>query len=104
MLLAGPSKAGKSFALIELCVATAEGRDWIGFTCAKGKALYVNLELDHAPCLHRFRYPLHTPDKTGVLGDIEPEETKAPWQRGSESNASRKEKLQIDAARSSRKP
>lgn len=66
MLLAGPSKAGKSFALIELCVAIAEGRDWIGFTCAKGKVLYVNLELDRASCLHRFR------DVYSALG-IEPE-------------------------------
>lgn len=28
MLIAGPSKAGKSFALIELCIAIAEGRKW----------------------------------------------------------------------------
>lgn len=55
MLLAGPSKAGKSFALIELCCAIAEGRNWLGFSCAKGKVLYVNLELDRASCLHRFK-------------------------------------------------
>lgn len=55
MLLAGPSKAGKSFALIELCIAIAEGRDWLGWPCAKGKVMYVNLELDRASCLHRFR-------------------------------------------------
>ena len=55
MLLAGPSKAGKSFALIELCVALAEGRRWFGWTCAQGRVLYVNLELDRASCLHRFR-------------------------------------------------
>lgn len=54
MLLAGPSKAGKSFALIELCIAIAEGRKWLGFDCAKGKVFYVNLELDKASCLHRF--------------------------------------------------
>lgn len=55
MLLAGPSKAGKSFALIELCCAIAEGREWLGWHCAKGRVLYVNLELDRASCLHRFR-------------------------------------------------
>lgn len=55
MLLAGPSKAGKSFALIELCVAIAEGLPWLGFGCARGRVLYVNLELDRASCLHRFR-------------------------------------------------
>ena len=55
MLLAGPSKAGKSYALIELCIAIAEKKKWLGFQCAQGKILYVNLELDRASCLHRFR-------------------------------------------------
>ena len=56
MLLAGPSKAGKSFALIELCIAIAEGIPWLGrFPCATGRVLYINLELDRASCLHRFR-------------------------------------------------
>ena len=56
MLLAGPSKAGKSFALIELCIAIAEGQPWLGqFRCAQGKVLYINLELDRASCLHRFK-------------------------------------------------
>lgn len=55
MLVAGPSKAGKSFALIELCCAIAEGRSWLGWQCSRGKILYVNLELDRASCLHRFK-------------------------------------------------
>ena len=55
MLLAGPSKAGKSFGLIELCCAIAEGRKWFSWYCAQGKVLYVNLELDPASCLHRFK-------------------------------------------------
>lgn len=55
MLLAGPSKAGKSYALIELCCAIAEGRKWLAWPCARGKVLYVNLELDRASCLHRFK-------------------------------------------------
>lgn len=55
MLLAGPSKAGKSFALIELCIAIAEGDKWFDWQCAKGRVLYVNLELDRASCLHRFK-------------------------------------------------
>ena len=54
LLLAGPSKAGKSYALIELCCAIAEGRDWLGWRCAQGQVMYVNLELDKASCLHRF--------------------------------------------------
>lgn len=55
MLVAGPSKAGKSFMLIELCCAIAEGRLWLSFPCAQGRVLYVNLELDRASCLHRFK-------------------------------------------------
>lgn len=55
MLLAGPSKAGKSFALIELCIAIAEGKKWMGFQCTQGEVYYINLELDSASCLHRFK-------------------------------------------------
>lgn len=55
MLLAGPSKAGKSYTLIELCIAIAEGKTWLQWECVKGKILYVNLELDRASCLHRFK-------------------------------------------------
>lgn len=55
MLLAGPSKAGKSFALIELCCAIAEGHKWFSWPCAQGRVMYVNLELDRASCLHRFK-------------------------------------------------
>lgn len=55
MLIAGPSKAGKSFALIELTIAIAEGRKWLSWQCSKGKVMYVNLELDRASCLHRFK-------------------------------------------------
>ena len=55
MLLAGPSKAGKSYSLIELCCAIAEGGPWLGFSCTQGRVLYVNLELDRPSCLHRFK-------------------------------------------------
>lgn len=55
LLLAGPSKAGKSFSLIELCCAIAEGRKWLNWDCSRGKVMYVNLELDRASCLHRFK-------------------------------------------------
>ncbi len=55
MLIAGPSKAGKSFSLIELSCAIAEGRTWIGWQCTKGRVMYVNLELDRPSCLHRFK-------------------------------------------------
>lgn len=55
MLLAGPSKAGKSFLLLELAICIAEGKPWLGFPVRQGKVLYVNLELDHASCLHRIK-------------------------------------------------
>ena len=54
MLISGPSKAGKSFLLMELCVAVAEGRKWIGRQCMQGRVLYINLELDKASCGNRF--------------------------------------------------
>ena len=55
MLIAGPSKAGKSFALIEMSIAIAEGKKWLGWECPQGRVLYVNLELDRPSALHRFR-------------------------------------------------
>lgn len=55
MLIAGPSKAGKSYALIELCCAIAEGEKWLEWNCTQGRVMYVNLELDRASCLHRFK-------------------------------------------------
>lgn len=55
MLIVGGSKTGKSFLQIELCISIAEGIPWLGWECAQGRILYVNLELDRASCLHRFR-------------------------------------------------
>lgn len=54
MIISGPSKAGKSFLLIELAICIAEGLEWLGHQCAKGKVLYVNLELDRNSCTRRF--------------------------------------------------
>lgn len=54
MIIAGPSKAGKSFLLMELCVCLAEGIPWLGFRTRKGKVLYVNLEIDPSSCIVRF--------------------------------------------------
>ena len=54
MLISGSSKAGKSFLLMELCIALAEGKPWLGFPCKKGRVLYVNLEIDPASCVNRF--------------------------------------------------
>ncbi|MBR3333287.1 MAG: AAA family ATPase [Clostridia bacterium] len=55
MLISGPSKAGKSFLLMNLAISMAEGVDWLGMKCRQGKVCYVNLELDSASCIHRFK-------------------------------------------------
>lgn len=54
MLLAGSSKAGKSFALMELAIAISTGGEWLGWRCTKGKVLYCNFELDEASARNRF--------------------------------------------------
>lgn len=53
MLISGSSKAGKSFLLIELAIALAEGRKWLGFQCKKTKVFYVNLEIAEKSCGNR---------------------------------------------------
>ena len=53
MLLSGPSKAGKSFAQIQLAYAIASGKKWFGFDCRKGPVLYINAELDQDSRVHR---------------------------------------------------
>ncbi len=55
LLLSGPSKAGKSYILLQLAMGVAEGKDWLGWPCARGRVLYVNLELDRPSCLHRLK-------------------------------------------------
>lgn len=54
LLISGPSKAGKSFLLMNLAVCFATGSKWLNKKCKQGKVLYVNLELDEASCYHRF--------------------------------------------------
>ena len=54
MMISGASKSGKSFLLIELAIALAEGTKWLGFQCRKSKVLYVNLEIDPRSLIYRF--------------------------------------------------
>lgn len=54
MIIASTSKAGKTFILMELAMAIAEGYKWLGHKCKQGKVLYVNMELDGASFFHRF--------------------------------------------------
>ncbi len=55
MLLTGPSKAGKSFFLIQLAIAISSGSEILGWRCRKGRVLYINLEVDGPSCDHRFQ-------------------------------------------------
>ena len=55
MIISAPSKAGKSFALMELAFAIAEGFKWFGSKCMQGKVLYINMEIDDPSCYQRFR-------------------------------------------------
>jgi len=53
MLVVGPSKAGKSFLMIELAIAVAQGWSWFGHLCQKGRVLLVNFEIQRPSMLHR---------------------------------------------------
>ena len=56
MLVSAASKAGKSFLLMQLAVAFAEGCPWMNvFEVQRGKVMYVNLEIDPASCKNRFK-------------------------------------------------
>ena len=54
MIVSGASKAGKSFLLMELAVATATGGEWIGLQCRRNPVLYINLEIDPSSARDRF--------------------------------------------------
>jgi hypothetical protein len=41
----GPSKAFKTWTLLDMCLAVATGTDWLGFNTAPGPVLYMNFEL-----------------------------------------------------------
>ncbi len=54
MMISGASKSGKSFLLMELAIALAEGTKWLRFQCKKSKVLYINLEIDRPSFINRF--------------------------------------------------
>lgn len=53
LLLAGASKSGKSFALIQLAAAAATGGMWLDFQCVRSRVLYVNLEIQEPQFMRR---------------------------------------------------
>ena len=54
MLLAGPSKAGKTGLLMELALALASGSMWFEFPCKRCHVLYIDLENDIRTSIDRF--------------------------------------------------
>jgi hypothetical protein len=48
LVLAGSSKAGKTWSLIDLALSVASGRQWWGFSTNKCPVLYVNFEIQPA--------------------------------------------------------
>lgn len=55
MILGAPSKAGKTFLMIELATAIAEGAKWLNWECNQGKVLYINFEVETASFLERIK-------------------------------------------------
>ena len=55
LIVAGPSNAGKSFSMIQLCIAIAEGETWMRWKCNQGGVLYINAEIHRSSTIHRFR-------------------------------------------------
>ena len=54
LIVTGPSKAGKSFLVLELAKAISSGTAWIGHKCSKGRVLYINLEIQEAEIQKRY--------------------------------------------------
>ncbi len=53
MVLGGPSKARKSWSLIDLMLSVSVGAPWWGFPTRRGRALYLNFELPAFALQHR---------------------------------------------------
>lgn len=70
MLIAGGSKTSKSFLALELAVAVATGRDWLGnYHCRRGRVLYLNGEIRREIMERRLDallQPTGETEKTGI--------------------------------------
>lgn len=54
-LVAAPSKAGKTWLLIDLAISVAQGIPWLDFTTVQGKVLLVNFEIQEFQIRERIR-------------------------------------------------
>lgn len=69
MLIAGASKTSKSFLALELAVAVATGRDWLGkYPCRQGRVLYINGEVKQAHMERRLEAVLKPTGETKETG------------------------------------
>jgi len=55
MVLGGPSKARKSWSLIDLMLSVSSGSPWWGFPTRRGRSLYLNFELPAFALQYRIR-------------------------------------------------
>ncbi len=55
MLVTGASKSGKSFLLMELAIALANGSSWLGFSCRRVRVLFLNVEMEHQAAVKRMQ-------------------------------------------------
>lgn len=59
-VIAAPSKAGKTWAMIQLGLAVANGWKWLHkWQCSKGNVLFLNMELDKLSFAHRVKSVLN---------------------------------------------
>lgn len=56
LMLAGPSKAGKTFAQLALACAVANGTEWFSRKCVEGNVLFINFEVGEARMSERLRH------------------------------------------------
>ena len=76
-ILTGPSKAGKSFWLMQLALAIASGGEFLGWKCRQGKVLYINLEIDEKSFIDRLEHiyrakgmPMHPSSNNLIVWDL----------------------------------
>ncbi len=55
LILAGSSKVGKTWLLLDLAVSVASGASWLGLPTQQGPVLYINLEIDRTFFTGRIR-------------------------------------------------
>jgi RecA-family ATPase len=53
MMIAGPSKARKSWTLLDLAISISSGAPWLGLPCAQGKVIFIDGELHKEQILDR---------------------------------------------------